>query len=99
MTYNQYLQSDHWKNVKYRYWKSGLIKCCGVCGAKENLDLHHKSYKRIGNERLSDLIPLCRTHHYELHEKLKAYTGTHEIMWSMVAKMRKQYWKNKKYKK
>lgn len=31
-------------------------------------DLHHRSYKRIGKERLHDLVPLCRPCHEETHK-------------------------------
>jgi hypothetical protein len=40
---------------------------CQVCGAKQ-VDLHHRNYKRIGGkEHLSDLVPLCREHHEQVH--------------------------------
>lgn len=37
---------------------------CTVCGTKENIHLHHHSYR---SDKARDVIPLCRTHHYELH--------------------------------
>ena len=35
---------------------------CDFCGTKESVDWHHHNYRKA-----LDLIPLCRTHHHELH--------------------------------
>ena len=66
-TYSEYLNSDHWKILKAKYGRSKLPKNCGACGAKGCVDMHHKTYKRIGQERLNDLIPLCRDCHEMAH--------------------------------
>jgi len=42
---------------------------CTVCGTSDALNLHHKSYERLGKENLADLIWLCEPHHMELHYK------------------------------
>lgn len=63
--YRAYLRSAHWRRVKERYRASKLPQAC-FCG-ETRVDLHHKTYKRIGRERLSDLTPLCRAHHDEEH--------------------------------
>lgn len=65
-SYAAYLRSDHWQNVKTRYRTSKLPQSCVVCGA-ERVDLHHRTYERLGRERLTDLVPLCREHHGEAH--------------------------------
>src|SRR5574341_2115 len=60
-----YLNSPHWQKIKEKFRGRGCEKKVGwfsVCGEKP-IDVHHKTYERIGNERLSDLIPLCRKHH------------------------------------
>lgn len=69
--YNDYLSSKHWKGIKERYWNSKLPKNCYVCHTKENLNLHHKTYKRIGRENLLDLVYLCKEHHHQLHKEYK----------------------------
>ena len=38
-------------------------RCCSCL----NLDAHHLTYERFGNELPEDLMILCRTHHIELH--------------------------------
>lgn len=68
MTYKEYLKTDHWREVKRRYY-SRNSKECRICGAKHNVHLHHKTYKRLGREYDMDLVPLCKRHHNELHEQ------------------------------
>jgi hypothetical protein len=77
----EYLVSDHWWDLKERYRatvhltgqdagyrKRGLPQTCVVCRDK-NVDLHHRTYARLGEEHLDDLVPLCRTHHDQLHDE------------------------------
>ena len=44
---------------------------CGAPWLLERGDLHHRSYSRLGHERLRDLIPLCRICHIALHRVLE----------------------------
>lgn len=63
-----YLRSPEFKELKERYRGSGLPQKCVVC-KDPNVDLHHRTYARLGEERLTDLIPLCRHHHDQLHDE------------------------------
>ncbi len=79
MTYKEYLQSDHWKRTKERYYAVRKRECW-VCGTDRQIDLHHKTYDNIGRERIPDLVPLCRLHHGQFHQEngiadLKRSTG------------------------
>jgi hypothetical protein len=65
--YRRYLRSAHWRDVKKRYRASKFPQSC-FCG-ETRVDLHHRTYKRLGRERLSDLVPLCRKHHDEVHQR------------------------------
>jgi hypothetical protein len=38
-----------------------------VCGTADHLQLHHRTYARLGRERLRDLILLCGDHHKFAH--------------------------------
>lgn len=69
-SYREYLSGDHWQDVRRRYWASKLAKkaCCAGCGATSKLNLHHRTYKRIGEEWLTDLILACRDCHGEIHD-------------------------------
>lgn len=62
-----YLASPRWAMKKDAYRASGRPQACLMCGA-ERVDLHHRTYKRLGRERLTDLVPLCRTHHEAVHD-------------------------------
>lgn len=70
-SYDEYLQSPHWKDVRVRYWASRMPKSCKGCGRKDGLELHHRTYKRLGNEWLQDLIPFCRNCHQRTHDEEK----------------------------
>lgn len=78
-SYAEYLKSPHWADVRRRYWASKLPKLCHGCGAHGvPLDLHHRTYKRIGAEYLMDLVLVCRDCHQEVHRYEKK-TSVH--MW------------------
>jgi hypothetical protein len=68
--YMAYLLSPEWASVRERYRteSNNLPQKCVVCG-DSHFDLHHRTYKRLGAELMSDLIPLCRLHHKELHDR------------------------------
>lgn len=69
INYKQYLQSYDWRCKKINKLEQVNYKCeqCGYDGVVIPLDVHHKTYERLGNERLSDLIVLCRTCHKAQH--------------------------------
>ena len=70
MDYRKYLKSGAWKKKRNqaRYWHT---KKCAICGIKRT-DIHHKTYKALGDEDAKlHLIPLCRKHHFALHDYAK----------------------------
>jgi hypothetical protein len=94
ITYKSYIQSDEWRRVRERYRASRLPQTCHVCNVAR-VDLHHKTYKRLGNERLTDLVPLCRDHHTEAHTLVRAAwaRGANKSkvnLWSVARTMRRQ---------
>ena len=62
----KYLNGSHWLKFCARYKASDRLQTCFACG-QENVSLHHRTYERLGRERLSDVVPLCQSHHKELH--------------------------------
>lgn len=68
--YQTYLQSEDW--AKKREW--ALIfwgHKCALCFSKEHLDVHHRTYERLGNELITDLIVLCHDCHFTFHKSLE----------------------------
>ena len=64
--YTEYLKSNHWKAKRHELINDDSV--CHQCGCKGILQLHHLSYKRLGNESIKDLIPLCDKCHKEAHK-------------------------------
>lgn len=63
--YGDYLRSAHWRRLRAEYRASDLPQSC-ICGEWET-QLHHITYERVGQERLSDLVPLCPSCHTLVH--------------------------------
>ena len=53
-----YLHSNHWKTLRDSIYTKYEGKCqrCGEQLSPSLMDVHHKTYKRIGNEDENDLI-------------------------------------------
>jgi hypothetical protein len=66
MNYNEYLQSAYWKERRYAALERAEFKC-ELCGEIDSLDVHHKTYDRLGNEDPGDLIVMCKGHHWIEH--------------------------------
>lgn len=66
LQYDQYLDSRHWQRFREIALDHYGFKCA-VCGTKDDLEVHHRSYARRGRERLADVTVLCgkchATHH------------------------------------
>lgn len=72
-SYEAYQRSSWWKRFRSLYAaEHGLPKQCLACGSKD-FQLHHITYKRLGRELLTDVIPLCGDHHLQIHDVHKHY--------------------------
>ena len=66
-SYAQYLESEHWQQVKAKASARPNYQKCEFCDS-QNVELHHTSYKWIWTEHeLRTIISLCRDHHQEIH--------------------------------
>jgi len=66
-----HMKSAKWKKLrkaKLDQARGQCEKCGSWIGRK---DVHHKTYDRLGNERLGDLIVLC-THCHEIEDERRA---------------------------
>ncbi|MGG7079669.1 HNH endonuclease [Clostridium sardiniense] len=64
--HNTYLKSEHWERTRDRALKRAGYRC-EECGSNKNLNVHHKTYDNIWNERDEDLEVLCQPCHYRRH--------------------------------
>lgn len=69
--YEDYLKTEHWKQVR-KYALAYARNRCQICNATGLVDVHHRSYENRGDERMEDVIVLCRDCHTTFHERLAA---------------------------
>lgn len=67
-SYAEYLASGHWRDFKARYRAKRSMRCA-VCQTSR-VQLHHHTYRNLGDESLGDVTPLCDKHHDEIHRLL-----------------------------
>lgn len=72
-TYDEYLATRHWRVLRVKVAKLRNYYC-ELCDKKIEVGyhIHHKTYKRLGDERLGDLMFLCENCHKEVHIALRA---------------------------
>lgn len=85
--YEMYLKSRHWLMLRNAIITHDTV--CAICGEKKPLQLHHKTYKRIGNESANDLLPLCEECHKLVHS-----TGASEFVKNIGHNKRKRHSKS-----
>ena len=82
-TYNEYLKSEHWKQFKEKVFRSKMMKngfSCWMCtNNNTRLNVHHKTYKNLGKEKIGDIMLICEKCHKFIHiidRKLDLYQRT-----------------------
>ncbi|GAI17475.1 unnamed protein product [marine sediment metagenome] len=79
VTYERYLKSEWWRKRRSETLKQNPT--CFMC-KKRATQVHHITYKRLGEERDSDLVSVCKKHHRKLHfkkeEKLTDFESRYE---------------------
>lgn len=75
MPYAQYLATPHWQELRRKALERDHRRCrvCNKGGV--TLDVHHTTYERRGEERLSDLVTLCRPCHEAQHQYHANHSG------------------------
>ena len=66
VSYESYIRSCAWQDKRKQRLAIDDFKC-QMCGNKENLEVHHVTYDRLGNESMDDLITLCERCHTKVH--------------------------------
>lgn len=70
MPYKEYLYTYHWQRLR-KLKLSEVDYRCQVCYNNQHLQVHHRTYERLGNEKLTDLTVLCDECHKLFHENRK----------------------------
>jgi len=66
--YSKYLKSARWKRKRIQALDYHGAECA-CCGSTNKIHIHHISYLNYpGNEKMTDLIPLCEYHHQLVHK-------------------------------
>jgi 5-methylcytosine-specific restriction endonuclease McrA len=69
LPYAEYLLTAHWQRVRtLALEQAGYL--CDLCARDDRLEVHHRTYERLGMERQSDLIVLCFECHRDFHRAL-----------------------------
>lgn len=64
--YREYLLSVDWQQRRKRWLEFWESSCC-VCNSTSHVDVHHRTYERLGHESLNDCVVLCRQCHDLFH--------------------------------
>lgn len=64
--YKEYIVSETWKEKRKEALHFSDDRC-QICYSCEDLEVHHRTYKRLGDEMLSDLTVLCDRCHNIFH--------------------------------
>jgi hypothetical protein len=64
LKYDKYIKSEFWQTKRIKALKRAGNKC-QVCNGSNKLEVHHRTYERLGNENKKDLTVLC----FDCHEK------------------------------
>lgn len=71
MDYAEYLKSPEWRERANEAKRRSEWQCALCCSTK-SLEVHHRTYDRVGHERQSDLIVLCWRCHRKHHGTFEA---------------------------
>lgn len=80
--YAVYMQSEEWAARRAQYFVNHE-RSCRACASSTRIELHHKTYARMGAERDQDLVALCSRCHKALHSEQRR---TKENLWTATEK-------------
>jgi hypothetical protein len=67
MPYAGYLKTPEWQEKRKKALRFASFKC-QLCNSGERLNVHHRTYERLGQELMGDLITLCNDCHSTFHQ-------------------------------
>lgn len=66
--YSAYIESTQWQRKRSERMAIDR-KQCVLCGSVQNLQVHHVTYERLFNEKMADLMTVCKSCHEILHDR------------------------------
>lgn len=66
LPYSEYLKTEGWQQRRVKALARAEHRC-QVCNSDKRLEIHHRTYERLGHERDADLIALCHDCHTLFH--------------------------------
>ena len=66
LPYSEYLKTEWWQQRRAKALARAEHRC-QVCNSDKRLEIHHRTYERLGHERDADLIALCHDCHTLFH--------------------------------
>jgi len=95
MPYEDYLFTPEWLARREQAIER-VGHRCQLCYSAENLNVHHRTYERRGNEKPSDLTVLCQSCHSWFHRRLASRdglahlkTGVKQVLSTITQRFRK----------
>lgn len=85
LSYNEYLHTEEWIKISRRM--RSLFPRCSLCGASNNLHVHHLQYPKRGKETFQDLTVLCKTCHYRYHTTFDDIQNATNAVYSALAEI------------
>ena len=79
MWYPLYLQSGEWYIVRQTIMSLSDSKCAMDGCYQKATQIHHKHYRNVGQEEISDLLAVCAKCHMRIHRKLKTLSDAQII--------------------
>ena len=69
MPYREYLRSPEWRRTRGAALHRANFRCMLDVTHSEDLEVHHRTYERLGRELATDLVVLCRSCHRIHHRE------------------------------
>ena len=69
--YPAYLRSPIWTFTALAAKERADWRCSRCCRKNRPLEVHHKTYDRLGRERPDDLVVLCEDCHARIHGRIR----------------------------
>jgi 5-methylcytosine-specific restriction endonuclease McrA len=81
--YLRCMASPQWEARRSAYFAKHR-KRCAACGSKDDVQLHHRTYERMGRELDADLCPLCQRCHASVHDHHRLVRGSLAVATDLV---------------